>query len=445
MAHSELFQTPHLRTALTAPLQLLEKQLLAKQKEIESWFAAQWQKTPAPIYGSVDLRNAGFKLTPIDMNLFPAGFNNLKKNPEFGTISIDAAQRTIARMAPQAKKILLIPENHTRNVHYWESVYALLQVISAAGFEVRVGSLLPDLDAPRDITLHSGETVTIEPVQRDNDRLLVTDFNPDLLLLNNDLSDGIPALLQGLSQMIAPPAELGWSQRLKSGHFQCYAEVSHEFAQLIEIDPWIIAPLFEHCGEIDFMRREGEECLAAHVESLLSVLQKKYAEYNIPQEPYIVIKADAGTYGMAIMMVRSVDEVLSLNRKQRTHMSKSKGGQPVTSVIVQEGVYTFETWGNEGAVAEPVVYLWGECVVGGFYRVHKERDIDENLNAPGMQFEPLVFANTCQAPAPKIGECQTRYYAYGVIARLSMLAAARELLVQNTRKHMSSDFSKDKK
>lgn len=432
MAHSEMFQTPKLRTTLTAPLQLLEKQLITKQNEIESWFAQQWEKSPAPVYGSVDLRNAGFKLTPIDMNLFPAGFNNLKKNPEFDTISVEAVRRTMARIAPDAKKILLIPENHTRNLFYWESVSALLHVIAAAGFEVRVGSLLSDLDAPRDMTLHSGETITIEPVKRENDRLLVEGFDPDLLLLNNDLSDGIPPLLQGLSQMMTPPAELGWSQRLKSGHFQCYEEVSREFATLIDIDPWIIAPLFEHCGEIDFMRREGEECLASHVASLLSALQKKYAEYNIPQEPYIVIKADAGTYGMAIMMVRSVEEVLSLNRKQRTHMSKSKGGQPVTSVIVQEGVYTFETWGDEGAVAEPVVYLWGQCVVGGFYRVHKERDIDENLNAPGMQFEPLVFANTCQAPALKMGECQNRYYAYGVIARLSMLAAAREMLVHHS-------------
>jgi glutamate--cysteine ligase len=367
------------------------------------------------------------------MNLFPAGFNNLQLNPDFVKQSIEAAKWVIAQHLPTAQKILLIPESHTRNQYYWQSVRALLQVLAGAGFEVRIGSLLPDLTGPRDLSLADGTHVTIEPLVRDGDRIRVDGFTPDLVLLNNDLSDGIPAILQKLQQPIAPPAELGWSQRLKSQHFHYYATVSDEFANLLQIDPWFIAPLFRQCGEIDFMRREGEECVAAHVGSLLEMLKKKYAENDIPQQPYVVIKADAGTYGMAIMMVKSVDEVLSLNRKQRTHMSKSKGGQPVNSVIIQEGVYTFETWGN--AVAEPVVYLWGERVVGGFYRVHKDRGIDENLNSPGMHFEPLAFAKGCQEPSPPAeqSKCQNRFYAYGVIARLSMLAAAREMQDQKGR------------
>jgi glutamate--cysteine ligase len=434
MVQTHTFETPHLQTALTGPLQLLEKQILDQQNEIEQWFVEQWQQSPAPVYGSVDLRNAGFKLAPVDMNLFPAGFNNLMLNPDFIQLSVEAAKHVLHQVGPSAKNILLVPESHTRNTFYWENVHALLSILAQAGYSVRVGSLLEDLTAPQDMKLNSGHVVTIEPIIRDGNKITVSGFVPQIILLNNDLSDGIPAILTDLSQPLVPPAELGWSQRLKSGHFQYYAEVTAQFAELIQIDPWLITPLFQHCGEIDFMRREGEECLATHVESLLATLNQKYAEYNIPQEPYIVIKADAGTYGMAIMMVRSVDEVLSLNRKQRTHMSKSKGGQPVHSVIVQEGVYTFETWGHDNAVAEPVVYLWGERVTGGFYRVHKDRGIDENLNSPGMHFEPLAFAKSCQRPPhpPVPGECQNRFYAYGVIARLSMLAAAREILDERT-------------
>jgi len=56
-------------------------------------------------------------------------------------------------------------------------------------------------------------------------------------------------------------------------------------------------------------------------------------------------------------MVQSQEEVLELNRKQRTKMSASKGGQSVTQVILQEGVYTFETTGAQQAVAEPVIYM----------------------------------------------------------------------------------------
>ncbi|EKD54239.1 MAG: hypothetical protein ACD_60C00106G0003 [uncultured bacterium] len=430
METNSIYQTPHLTTAMVGPLHLLEQQLICQQKKIERWFSAQWKLSPAPVYGSVDLRNAGFKLAPVDMNLFPAGFNNL--NTAFLPLSIEAAKIAIRAAIPQAEKILLVPENHTRNLFYWKNVKSLLHILSEAGFSVKIGSLLPDYEKPTELTIAEGDTVTIQTLTRENSIIKVGDFIPDGILLNNDLSSGIPPILQNLTQPIVPPAELGWSERLKSEHFQYYADISHEFSQLIDIDPWFIAPLFRHCGEIDFMRREGEDCLVKNVTQLFAELEKKYAEYQIPCKPFIIVKADAGTYGMAVMTVRSVDEMRSLNRKQRTSMSKTKSGQPVHQVIVQEGVYTFETWGNDNAVAEPVVYLWGERVAGGFYRVHKERGVDENLNAPGMHFEPLAFAKPCHQPkeTPDQDECQNRFYAYGVVARLSMLAAAREMLEQ---------------
>jgi glutamate--cysteine ligase len=143
----------------------------------------------------------------------------------------------------------------------------------------------------------------------------------------------------------------------------------------------------------------------------------------------VVVKADAGTYGMGIMMVHSAEQVKGLNRQQRTKMAASKGGMATTKVIMQEGVYTFETWGNEQSVAEPVVYMIDHFVVGGFYRVHTRRGTDENLNAPGMQFEPLAFAQNCMTPELNMAPDAhpNRFYAYGVIARLAALAAAREM------------------
>lgn len=427
---NSIHQTPHLTTALVGPLHLLEKQLLSKANDIEAWFQEQWKLSPAPVYGSVDLRNSGFKIAPVDMNLFPAGFNNL--NGEFLPLSIEGAKLAITQAVSQAKNILLVTESHTRNMFYWDNVSALLNMLTQAGFTVRVGSLLPDYQQPTALPLKNGATIQIESVQRKGNLLALHDFTPDVILLNNDLSDGIPDILQHLQQPVMPPAELGWSQRLKSGHFQHYAQVSDEFAKLIDIDPWFIAPLFRHCGEIDFMQREGEDCLTDNVKQLFSAIEKKYREYDIEYKPFIIVKADAGTYGMAVMTVRDADELLTLNRKQRSSMSKSKGGQPVQKVIIQEGVYTFETWGQDDAIAEPVVYLWGQRVVGGFYRVHSERGVDENLNSPGMKFEPLAFASACHQPIKNCpdGAGHNRFYAYGVVARLSMLAAAREMLEQ---------------
>jgi glutamate--cysteine ligase len=173
------------------------------------------------------------------------------------------------------------------------------------------------------------------------------------------------------------------------------------------------------------MQGEGISCLHYNAEVLFREINKKYQQYNIKEEPFIIAKADAGSYGMAVMTIKSAEEFAQMNRKQRTHMAKTKGKQTVSKVILQEGVYTFEKW--DDSVAEPVVYMMGENVVGGFYRVNEKRGDTENLNAPGMHFERLAFASPCQAPGPakdKASRC--RFYVYGVIARLAALASAKE-------------------
>lgn len=71
---------PHLMTALNGPVLELEAKIINAAPEIERWFRGQWQEHTPPFYGSVDLRNAGFKLAPVDMNLFPGGFNNLHES-----------------------------------------------------------------------------------------------------------------------------------------------------------------------------------------------------------------------------------------------------------------------------------------------------------------------------------------------------------------------------
>ena len=426
MTIEHLHAVPHLTTALTGPLHELESHLLKHQAEIEGWFRSQWRLTPAPFYSSVDLRNSGFKLAPVDTNLFPAGFNNL--NSAFMPLCIHAVQSAVEHMCPDAVKILLIPEDHTRNQFYLENIASLCDTIQKSGFEVRIGSLRTDLEESTVITLSSGKSVIIEPIIRDGDRLKLHDFDPCVILLNNDLSNGQPTLLENIEQKILPPIELGWNKRLKSAHFKQYHGVANEFAKLVNIDSWFIDPLFRNCGEISFKKREGQDCLVKNVTKLLDSIKKKYKQYNINEEPYVIVKADAGTYGMGIMTVHNADELLDLNRKQRNKMASSKGGQDVTKVIMQEGVYTFETWGEDSAVAEPVVYMVDRFVVGGFYRVHTDRGVNENLNAPGMHFQPLAFAESCNTPddskAPDANP--NRFYAYGVVARLAMLAAARE-------------------
>jgi glutamate--cysteine ligase len=418
---------PHLTTALTGPLLHLESRLLHAQVAIEGWFREQFRATPAPVYCSVDLRNAGFKLAPVDTNLFPAGFNNLGER--FLPLCVQAMQVALERVCPRTSRVLLVPESHTRNLFYLENVAALRRILEAAGYAVRIGSLLPDLTEPQVVDLPSGASLRLEPLRRQGNRVGVADFDPCFVLLNNDLSAGRPAILEGIEQAIVPPMALGWDQRRKSEHFRHYHAVAREFGARIDLDPWLIDPFFRQCGQVDFLAREGEDCLAANVEVLLESIRLKYREYGIDREPFVIVKADAGSYGMGVMTARSVDDVRDLNRKERKRMAASKDSQAVTQVIMQEGVYTFETVGEPPAVAEPVVYMIDQHVVGGFYRVHTGRGADENLNAPGMHFEPLAFVEPCNTPdcAKAPDAAPNRFYAYGVVARLALLAAAREM------------------
>ncbi len=415
---------PRLTTALSGPLPMLEGDLLRHSMRIEQWLRGEFQEHTPPFYSSVDLRNSGFKLAPVDTNLYPGGFNNL--NPDFHALCVQAAQVTVERICPDARGVLLIPENHTRNLFYLQNVATLARILRHAGMHVRVGSMLPGMTAPMVIDLPDGKKLTLDPLVRKGNRLGVEGFDPCMVLLNNDLSAGIPEILRNLEQPLLPPLHAGWALRRKSNHFAAYNDVAKSFAAEIGIDPWLINPYFEMCGKINFQERVGEDCLAGYVSEILDDIRAKYKEYGITEEPFVIVKADAGTYGMGIMTVKDASEVRDLNRKQRNKMAVVKEGLAVNEVLVQEGVHTFET--VRGAVAEPVVYMIDRYVVGGFYRLNTQRGKDQNLNAPGMQFEPLAFDAPCSSPDPDDPDCApNRFYAYGVIARLAMLAASHEL------------------
>jgi glutamate--cysteine ligase len=414
----------------SVPLQI-EALFRSHAAEIEAWFRSQWRRTPAPFYCSVDLRNAGFKLAPIDTNLFPAGFNNL--NPQFESLCVHAIQSAMERTCPTASNVLLVPENHTRNKYYLENVATLQSLILKSGYHVRIGSLIPGLGEPQKIALDSGRELLLEPIQRDGDRVFVEGFKPCAVLLNNDLSGGRPGILEDLDQPVVPPLGVGWSDRIKSQHFALYGEVADEFAKVVEMDSWLVNPLFRNCGEINFMTREGEECLVGNVELLLDDLREKYQQYGVKEEPFVIVKAEAGTYGMGVMTVKSADELRNLNRDTRKKMAATKEGKAVTGAIIQEGVYTFESWGDDRKTAEPVVYMIDHFVVGGFYRVHGGRSNQESLNAPGSTFQMLAFEDACNHPDFECAAdaAPNRFYAYGVVARLALLAAAREIAAVN--------------
>ena len=243
----------------------------------------------------------------------------------------------------------------------------------------------------------------------------------------------MPALLGLHEQYLLPPLHAGWTVRRKSRHFHSYEEVAKKFAKLLGMDPWLIHPMFGRCGQVDLATASGLECVQTQVDALLTKVRRKYKEYGINERPFVVVKADDGSGGAGLLTVRDAREVQALAVRVADRMADRRlgAGSPedlAPEVIIQEGVATYERIND--AVAEPVVCMIDRYVIGGYYRIHADRGIDENLNAPGAAYVPLAFAPQQQLPkrGSKPGaSAPNRFYMYGVIGRLAMLAASYEL------------------
>ena len=417
-------KVPNLVVANTATPSMLEQICLAKQCEIEHWFRTKWHTHTPPFYGSVDLRNSGFKITNVDMNLFPGGFNNL--NEQFIPLAVQAANSLFDKICSDIQRVLIIPENHTKNIAYLNNVYTLKHILQQAGMMVEIGSLSETITEPTVVDLHHGKSMTYYPIVREQDSIVTSHgFKPCLILLNNDLSAGLPAILTNLTQTVVPPLNAGWYMRKKTNYFAEYSTVAKEFATLLGVDPWFLDAYFDIATGLDFANHVGLEELAVKVDRLLDKIRAKYAEHNILDEPYVIVKANNGTYGMGIMVVKSGAEILAINRKSRNKMAVIKDNQHVTDVIIQEGVYTCES--IEGAAAEPVVYMMHNSVVGSFYRVHPDKGRDGNLNSVGAKFVPLTLIGDCLPCTDVKTNAPNRFYVYGVLARLALLASSLEL------------------
>ena len=414
---------PHLVTALTGPINELEQRVLDSMPAIERWFRLEWMEHTPPFYSSVDVRNAGFKLAPVDTNLFPGGWNNL--TPPMLPLAVQAAMAAIEKICPEARNLLLIPENKASSTFYLSNVAQLQRIFHMAGLNVRIGSIDPAIKKTTTIELPNGESVTLEPVVRGKRRIGVKDFDPCTILLNNDLSAGVPGILEDLhEQYLLPPLHAGWATRRKSKHFKCYEEVAKRLGKLLGVDPWLINPMFEKCGEVDLAQGVGMECLSTNVDALLAKIRRKYKEYGIKEKPFVVVKADNGSHGMGIITARDAKDLAALAERAKNQSTSA----PACDILVQEGVLTKERMND--AVAEPVVYMMDRYVVGGFYRIHADRGIDENLNAPGSSYVPLAFEQSTHLPQPGVkpgASAPNRFYMYGVVGRLAMLAASYEL------------------
>ena len=403
-----------------AVLDILKELCARDQDAIEHWLQQQRAISAPLVYNSVDLRHARFKLAPVDTNCFPAGFLHLSENAR-RRASQHLRDYILSRW-PQAKRALLVPENHTRNLPYLENLATLQSIALEAGFEAVIGTM-QEGDGALELERINGERQTQYRLEKTHGQLrTLQGFEADVILLNNDLTSGLPEYLNDISQPILPSPQLGWWQRRKSHHFREYAKLAGSFAEHFKLDKWLISAEYRHVDALDFKEQSGLDALAHMVEQVLTHTRAKYEQYGITQAPYAYIKAESGTYGMGIMTVQSPDEVFEMNKKARNKMQVIKEGMQVREVMVQEGVPTVDV--IQQSPAEPMMYLVDGVPVGGIWRYNPERTAENNLNATGMAFTGMCDEREEDCSREVMQECQFR--SFGLISTLAALAAARE-------------------
>lgn len=398
------------------------------QEEIHRWLDSHEKSRELPLYSSVDIRDSGFKLAVVDTNLFPSGFNNLCEHGLKDSVKF--MREAILKRAPGGKDILIIAEEHTRNTWYLENVRILEGIITQAGFNVKIATFLTgqpsfcESGAYIDLKTAAGQTVRIHCFKKILAAYQEGKEHYDMIIMNNDLTTGIPEILHHARIPIYPSMQAGWHARLKSHHFSHTANLIREFAGLLDLDPWLFSCLFEVVDGVNINVKADQDKLAESASRLFKGIAVKYKEHNIPEKPYIVLKADSGTYGMGVLPVNDPSQIIDLNRKDRNKLYKGKSAQVISRYLLQEGVPTMYTIGHE--VSEVCIYQIENNLVGGFYRSHALKGERDNLNVPGM-----VFKKMCPH-LKKYGDCGVHhdinvFDIYRLLARVAAIAARREI------------------
>lgn len=394
---------------------LLHEGILKHSDAVCDWFQSQVVSLDYPIYSSYDIRDAGFKVSNVDANIFPAGFNNIC--PADKETSEDLMKKFILdHYGDEFKKILLITEEHTQNPYYWENVKTIQSLLVSGGCEVKI-AIPRELTSPLLVKSATGHEFVVESAAHSSSFL--TNYKPDLIISNNDFSEAYEEWGKSLNYPMNPPRELGWYQRKKSRYFYHYNKLAAEFSEIIKIDPFLLQVQTEEFQHFDIGSDDSRRALAERVDQMLENLKRDYTQRGISQKPFVFVKNNAGTYGLAVIKVESGADVLNWSYKSRKKMKAAKGGREVEEVIIQEGIPSIVK--AEASSAEPVIYMIGCQLAGGFLRTHSEKSDTESLNSPGAVYKRLCVSDLEIKPQGCPQE-----NVYGWSAKLGLLAIAHE-------------------
>ncbi len=386
---------------------LLHKKIITHKDQLMDWFDQKKKNLFFPFYSSFDIRDSGYKIAPVDANIFPAGFNNICEVDLGNTPSI--AQEYIHKNYGKLKKIILLTEEHTKNIYYWDNITTLKNILNHAADEVIICVPGKTLTTSIEVENSSEEKIQIHIL---NDHLK----NSDLIISNNDFSThyDIPSNIP-----LNPSYLMGWKNRRKDKFFKEYNKLAVELAHIIDIDPWHLTIETQTFKPFDPEKPELMKNLRNSLEVFLEKLKPAYEKYN--ETPFAFLKNISGTYGLGVTSVESPDEVSHWSYKMRKKMKAAKGGSRIHQLILQEGIPTSIHHSAQGS-SEPAIYMIGFNLIGGFLRTHKKKSVKENLNSPGSVYKQLCISDLMIQI-----EGHNEENVYGWAARLSALALAFEM------------------
>ncbi|HMF29945.1 MAG TPA: glutamate--cysteine ligase, partial [Candidatus Lokiarchaeia archaeon] len=266
-----------------------------------------------------------------------------------------------------------------------------------------------------------GNILSLEHVSRSGNKLQTNSFEDGLVILNNDFSLGRPEILEDLDQNVLPPTELGWHTRRKSRHFTIFNALVEDLAAICSFDPWFLKCEFLAVDGVNFVNSVGLETSSQAVDVVLNKISEKYAEYNLSEVPFVMMKDDSGTFGYGVQSIHSGDEILQMGAKTRKKFAVGKQKKPITSLLIQEGIPT--SFSIDDQAAEPVIYSVGGHLVGGFMRIHPFQGARGNLNSRGMFFGPLLDSPLTR---PILSQEWKIFSLYNILNKLGNLAISYE-------------------
>ena len=382
------------------------EKILENLGRAEAWFQKKTAGKAIPFYSSFDIRDSSFKAACVDANLFPAGFNNICEADQKKAASL--MKSYLKSRYPEAKKILLLAEEREKNLYYWDNIFVIKSLIEDGGYEAVACVPGKKILAPLRLTSAAGRKMRIGLLHEEKGDLIISnnDFSVDY-----DLPPGAP---------ITPRAEMGWRFRKKSGFFREYNKIAAEFAGIVGLEPWRFTVETELFSPFDIESKESLARLKSQAAPFLARLQRARPP-EAKEEPYLFLKNNSGTYGLGVIAIDRAETLNSLSYKLRKKLKASKSGEAIRELIIQEGVPTALS-SPEGESAEPVIYMAGSHLAGGFLRSHQKKDRKASLNSPGA-----VYKRLCVSDLEIKIKGQVMENVYGWIGKLGLLALTAEI------------------